>query len=405
MSDAKDKFHEITLAIPRFIIAIAIALTIAVPLELLIFNKEINWELQKEEQSTIDAAIKELTTQKENASESLVSRVKTLTDAIEEYQNNKTECTTSINELAGNYSCECDGTCGTGKKGYGSECKRKYILYSDKKSDCERLTGHGEKELQINKDELKDKQSQIQNIASEFEEKQKEIVEGIKKGFSYSLLARIKALYRLASEDNIIQISVTMIKILIMSVEISPLIVKLMSTNHIYEECLKHIRSTDFESIRKQRVKIHEEIDVLASEADKLLISAKKKGIEFSNSLLEKLNEVKDSLYLEVWQKTINDLRHDKRFTEIVFNDMKTLSMLAGTVSVVEDDQLPMYRHLFFGFTVLIILLLSIVIYLATGNNIEAVTKFLGVIFFLFNLFVFYKKFVKNKEVEQLPSF
>jgi hypothetical protein len=119
------------------------------------------------------------------------------------------------------YRCECDGTCGTGKSGRGSECERKQAKYE------EFINEFNAKQL-IAASAIED----IKKNKSEVERNYQQEKENLESNYSYGLLARLKALHALES------IAPWFISLLILLVEIAPVLTKLFSPKGPYDNLL-----------------------------------------------------------------------------------------------------------------------------------------------------------------------
>lgn len=121
-------------AIPRFLLALMLSVVIAKPLELRIFKPEIDAVLAedqiKQQQRTgalFDRNIAGL--------DKRIAGIKAETDRL-----------FGIREhLYEEYRCECDGTCGTGKRGRGSECERKEQKYRQTDSEYQSLKAENDR--------------------------------------------------------------------------------------------------------------------------------------------------------------------------------------------------------------------------------------------------------------------
>lgn len=105
-------------ALPRFLLALVLSLVIAKPLELLIFKPEIDsilFDEKRDKSIQIEA--------------SFDLKIKKINDRITGIKA-ETESLYNIRErLYQEYRCECDGSCGTGKVGRGTDCERKEAKY------------------------------------------------------------------------------------------------------------------------------------------------------------------------------------------------------------------------------------------------------------------------------------
>lgn len=110
--------QQFTMAIPRLLLAITLAIVISKPLELRIFNGEIE-EILTQRKVDKGAAAGAGFEQKSSVLEARIIALGELT-ALRFQQREKDYQ---------DYKCECDGTCGTGQRGRGSECDRKEQKY------------------------------------------------------------------------------------------------------------------------------------------------------------------------------------------------------------------------------------------------------------------------------------
>ncbi len=115
-------------ALPRFGLAFILSLVIAKPLELRIFKTEIDsilFDEKRDEAIRIEASF-DLKIKKINER---IAGIKTETESL-----------FNIRErLYQEYRCACDGACGTGKVGRGTECERKEAKYRQADQEFQNL--------------------------------------------------------------------------------------------------------------------------------------------------------------------------------------------------------------------------------------------------------------------------
>lgn len=209
---------ELMQVIPRVLLAIFLAIVISKPLELRIFKQEIDEYLHytgMQKLAEVDSAYA--------ASEIIeyqrVDELKAETAALFELREQYYE----------EYKCECEGTCGTGEKGVGSECLRKERKYL--KTDTEYL------DLKARNDSLITAHlAKISLLATEKEQYKKEL----ETKFSVGLLARLEALGQLPFLPSLF------IMLLLFGIETAPILVKLLSPYGPYDNLLK-VREYEFE--------------------------------------------------------------------------------------------------------------------------------------------------------------
>ena len=112
------KFQNLIISIPRLILAILVAVIISKPLEVKLFDDEINAYLA---QQNIDRIY---TTEEEYKSDIL-----SLKEQKSKYESSFEEKLKLREKYYEDYRCECNGTCGTGLKGRGKECEERKLKY------------------------------------------------------------------------------------------------------------------------------------------------------------------------------------------------------------------------------------------------------------------------------------
>lgn len=198
-------------AVPRLLLAVVLALVISKPLELRIFEPEIMEVLEDrrlDKLATIETQFQEKQETQEQKISNLQERVEAKLVVREQYYQD--------------YRCECDGTCGTGKVGRGTECERKEQKYLQINEEYLALKVQIEQEVAA-------AQTEIVNLKTQ----QTGAFEQANDIFSYGLVARLSASRELPPGPGI------MIPLLILLIEISPILAKLLSPPGPYEIGLK----------------------------------------------------------------------------------------------------------------------------------------------------------------------
>ena len=148
------------------------------------------------------------------------------------------------------YKCECDGTCGTNKRGRGIECFSKKEKYETFQAEIKSEKAKRDAVLQkLTLDEALVKR-QLQN--------EKDL---IKASLSFGLMDRIRALNNLDSNSTLF------IVLLFVMIEIAPILTKIMSSRGPYENLilqyekkfemsyLKELDNLDHERVKNKKLK------------------------------------------------------------------------------------------------------------------------------------------------------
>ncbi|MFT7072498.1 DUF4407 domain-containing protein [Patiriisocius sp. Uisw_017] len=208
-----DFFAELLQATPRILLAVIIAIVISKPLEMKIFEKEINQVLLEEKNDMTLANKEQLALQYTPTIDAWQSEIETLKSEI-------TTKETAVNSLYDTYIAEAEGTAGTEKLGKGP-------VYAEKrdKHDAE-LAALGELKI-ANNDKINTIEGQMASFAGEYNTKVAES-QPIIDGFD-GLMARITAL------DKLPWLPSFFIFLLFLAIETSPIIAKLLSPKGSYD--------------------------------------------------------------------------------------------------------------------------------------------------------------------------
>jgi hypothetical protein len=241
MKKGRGLMKELIQITPRLLLSVLLAFVISVPLELKIFEEEIKESMYYAGAQKLDA----LDANYDKRLEQKQIRI----DALKQNTQQKQEIR---DEFYQQYVCECDGTCGTGQKGRGSECERKELKYQ--KSEEEYVLAKKENDAEINvintdKEKL---------LAQYLKEKQK-----LQSSFSDGLLVRLNALSILPYGPQLA------IVLLLIAIEIAPILVKLLSPYGPYDHLLKTIEYEfeidEISAINTRNQQLNNKLTVLAS--------------------------------------------------------------------------------------------------------------------------------------------
>lgn len=223
--------RELKTALPRIILAILISLIIAKPLEMKIFDKEIQSELVIMEQQTYTAQENEIKLRFQSDEQKLKNEIIELKNEIAL----KTTKRDELNRLAQE---EADGTGGTKKRNAGP-------IYKIKKADADLVNLELEQLLKKNGDLIQNKLMALaqrdSSVTSEISTLAKQKLDGP--------ASRMEALSRLTAKSDAIWWANWFIVLLFIAVETAPVFVKLISSQGPYDQLLK-IEEHGFEGKR-----------------------------------------------------------------------------------------------------------------------------------------------------------
>jgi hypothetical protein len=233
--------QQLSMALPRFLLAIILAIVISKPIELRIFEAEILEVLQERKLTKLDNAetkYRNLFSEKDLA----INQLKAETEAKYLAREQDYE----------DYKCECDGTCGTGKVGRGSECKRKEAKYLQSNREYTETKEQNQKAI-----------AKLQTDITQLETELKETKNKLDSAFAYGLVARISASSELPAGPSIF------IMLLILLVETSPLLAKILSSRGPYDEIIHKVEQQFYfdqlEAINKRKMELNQSINLTSS--------------------------------------------------------------------------------------------------------------------------------------------
>lgn len=205
--------RQFTLAIPRLLLAIVLAIVISKPLELRVFQEEIVEILTEQRVAKGAAAGAAFGLKSEELEAGIVAlREATATRFLQreaDYQD---------------YKCECDGTCGTGQTGRGSECVRKEAKYLQSNQEYQLAKAENDAEtdrLRVEITGLTAEAVAARQLADD--------------SFSDGLLARLSASNELPVVPGLFLI------LLFALIEISPILAKILAPRGPYDDILHRV--------------------------------------------------------------------------------------------------------------------------------------------------------------------
>jgi Domain of unknown function (DUF4407) len=213
----------------RLSIAILLSLVVAKPLKLRLFEQEINQELQQEK---IEKPREERRKQRAEWDSSQDSkRLNQIEADIQKLTDERQQRSDNLNTLTSKAFGELDGTSGTGQPGQGSVFKAKKE-FTDNLNQKINYIENQIQELQSEKENLIKRRESI--FTPILDTKRQQIKEEIG-----SLLARLTVLERLSKKDSTVATINGLVTLLFIIIEISPILVKMLSKEGLYESSLK----------------------------------------------------------------------------------------------------------------------------------------------------------------------
>lgn len=276
------RYSQVLQIIPRALLAIFLAIVISKPLELRIFKQEIDEALHLACQARLEAVNSDYTKKIDHWHQQL------------RHIKEKVEQRYVIREkYYEEYRCECDGSCGTGARGMGSECRRKEKKYNKADQEYNDV---------ITEQQALSAQAALAIRALERERDAHQA--SLKNTFATGLLAQLQALHQLPQGPSLAII------FLLIFIEVSPILAKLLSPAGPYDHVLKTLEY-DYEieelsSINIRNQKLNNQLTLLASVEQQQVEQQLKHNRETIN-LIEKAHQelVREQLSLWVEQEKI----------------------------------------------------------------------------------------------------
>jgi hypothetical protein len=210
-------FRDFVVAFPRLIMAVLLALVISKPLELKIFEKEINAELITMEQEVFKTQETVVKNRYEGQIEDYRQQITELQAEIDKAA--KVRDTLAIMALQ-----EADGTGGSGKKNLGP-------IYRAKKADADKAQA----ELQATQERILPLIAEKQKAASGLDSLMQSEITTLERKPYGGMAARMEALHRLGEQSKAIFLANIFIMLLFIAIETAPIFVKLISYRSPYD--------------------------------------------------------------------------------------------------------------------------------------------------------------------------
>ncbi len=299
----EEKFlPEFLYSIPRILLAVLLAVVISKPLELKLFEKEINAVLvSMKTESSIE--YKQLVDKEFNQIENL----KLENDYLRNEIKNKEE----QRELLFNMIItEAEGKSPTGKIGKGP-------VYREKKAEFDRLNQN----LDILKKNNTEQTKQNNKKIEELELQRKEIIDSSSKKIDKAdgLLARLEAMSKLKDKNTTVNLASWFIFILFVLIEAAPILVKLLSRRGPYDELIEKEEYEKIVEYKKQKIKakvLANNYLELLKQKDELQIEAEKRNNE---NLIKHIEEAKEDI-----NKKAIDRWKEKELEAVEYSEQKS---------------------------------------------------------------------------------
>ena len=282
----RDSFKsEFLQASPRIILAIIIAIVISKPLEIKIFEKEINTVLLKEKNAMALNNKKEVA----NYFKSDVEKNKAETDNLKSEITKKEK---EVNTLYETYITEAEGTKGTMKLGKGPVFKEKIAKHNLASAELDSIRKTNMAKIAVN-----DKKAII--LQADLDKKVTE-TQPIIEGFD-GLMARINALNKLPLIPSLF------IMLLFLAIETSPIIAKLLSPKGEYDYKLEDLETALKATLTQDKYQRDLLVKTSAKMHDKVYddISQDKKLYDLQRQKATELLELQAHNFVEKQKKTM----------------------------------------------------------------------------------------------------
>ena len=233
-------WNQLLMSIPRLILAAFLGIIISKPLELKVFEKEVNKQLNTIIQRNKTQLQKEMNGRILQQSGPFATEKKQIQTKIDDYQKSYDSAAVELEkEILGKQSGLTSG-----KVGYGSNAKRKAELKEQRRQDLENY----QKQIAPRVVYLDQEVSKVYtNI-----EKERDKTETFEDQFN-GFAARLQALDELGKNSAIIGIAAAFIMGLFITLEIAPVLVKLISAVGPYDHLLEKTEN-DYKLYAKEKI-------------------------------------------------------------------------------------------------------------------------------------------------------
>jgi hypothetical protein len=216
---------EFAMAAPRMVLAVFIGIVIATPLELKLFESEINAELGMMQQETYKQQDDLLKKRYEADTKVIQDEITLLRNKLSKFDQ---ERTARLSEALS----EADGTGGSKIRAMGA-------IYKAKAKAADKA----EQDYQMVYAEISPKLEEEVAKLEAIEAKRKAEMENLSRASLTGFASRLKALHRLSANEEAIRIAGFFITILFLIIECAPILVKLISERTPYDQRLETLET------------------------------------------------------------------------------------------------------------------------------------------------------------------
>lgn len=230
--------QEMIEAAPRLVMAIILGLVISTPLELKLFESEINAEIKRLNYLTTQESEFNYKAQADSLAITFITENKSIGEEIALRRQELEVLRLKRNEAYDKYMCELNGTCGTGKPGEGPvfrEAKENYISLNEEFKNMEVSYGQlNEQDLQ----NIREKEGRINDLRDDARQKGASLRTEFES--RNGLLARLEALGSLTDKDSSLWAAKWLVTILFVFIEIAPILFKMMTERGPYDDIIDY---------------------------------------------------------------------------------------------------------------------------------------------------------------------
>lgn len=216
---------EAALAAPRVVLAVFIGIVIATPLELKLFESEINAEIGMMQQETYKV-------QDDLLKKRYETDFKTINDEITLLRNKLAAADQERSARVSEALSEADGTGGSRIRAMGNIYKAKAKAADKAESDYQALYADVNPRLQLQLTKME-----------ELEQKRNSDLEQLNRASLTGFASRLKAFNRLSDREEAIRLAGFFITLLFLLIECSPILVKLISERSPYDQRLEMLEN------------------------------------------------------------------------------------------------------------------------------------------------------------------
>ncbi len=295
-------FSEIMYSIPRLMLSVLLAIVIAKPLELKLFEKEINGVLQNikvenslEYNKLVDKEFDEI---KKIEKENILLK----TEIIEK-ENLRRKLFNMIIK-------EAEGKSPTGIVGKGPVYREKKNEYNKIDTELAKLNKSNNKKIESNNKKI-EKLAKIKN--KQINESKIEIRK------ADGLLARLEAMSVLGEKNKTVKYASWFIFLLFVLIESAPLLVKLLSRRGAYDELIEKEEYEKIVEYKKQKIKtktLANNYIELLKQKNELQVDAEKRNNESFVKQIEDAKQEINSKFIKNWKQKEIETINTKEFSE-----------------------------------------------------------------------------------------